>query len=279
MEIDVIKIIDKDAYLVRKSVLPTSGSFSINGEEVNNEMIRNGFVFCVNDVFEHVSSTKTLIGYDREGIKMSIEDYKSKPQYYGEDDTDEDVLHAIANKKELEGFKPCYADPKPERVDLNIIGYIEETGSLFITASIQTCYAKTPVIYTVHPGLVAMDEYKILSLQYADHAQFQEPDRGYLRFTKINRNFVFGDHKPFGDYDYCGQYVNLESATLAEKEARDAVKRIVNNAVFPEALPSYKAEQVLGQLIVVRDMKKKDEIIAGLSSVIGWLRNYTNCSE
>lgn len=272
MQVKVLQIEDAQCFLVRGGTLTRSGAFTLNGVVVDSMVQEQGFVVGIEDKFTHTDSSKVLTGYERkDGAKVTIENYKSKPTYYYEDSSDAQVLRAIANKKELEGFEPCYVDPSPVDVEFNIIGKVMDTGSVFISSSIKNQYSKSPVVYTVHIQKATMDEYNKLLDKYKDQANFQTPDRSYLRFVQINRNYVFGDCRPFSECSD-SSFSDIDKAVEAERSAREAVSKVVMEAVFPESLTCHKSQQLIDQLNIIKKVSSKKEMTRLLSEVIKELR-------
>ena len=272
MEVEVLQIEDTECFLVRGGVLSRSGVFAINGVGIDSMVQEQGFVVGVKDNFTYTGPSKVLTGYRREdGAEMTIEDYKSKPRYHDEDSSDEQVLRAIANKKELEGFEPCYIDPLPVDVEFNIIGKVMDTGSVFISSSIQGRFSKAPVLYTVAIQKATMDEYNKLRDKYKDQAKFEIPDRSYLRFVQINRNYVFGDCRPFSECSD-SSFSDIDKAVEAERSVREAVSKVVMKTVFPESLTGHKSQQLIDQLNIIKKASSRREMTRLLSEVIKGLR-------
>jgi len=190
--------------------------------------------------------------YRRNEETMTVSEFDSKPQGYDEDSSEEEVLRAIANRKELKGFEPYYEDVLPQDVELNVVGHIKNTCSKFISCSLKRRYDDTPVIYKVDVLKVAMDEYLTLRTKHASHAKFAKPDRGYLEFVQINNSYCFEDCYPFGDWNYKRIYSNLKEAQNEEENIRECVRSVVNNAVFKVDFTKIKAMNVLNQLSLVK---------------------------
>jgi len=276
MKVSALGIKGKKSFLIKKDSLPEYNQFRLNGDIISDAQKNHGFIFKDRDKFEYVESRDILIDYRKGDESISIEEYKSKPQRYTEDDSEECVLRALANRKELEGFKPYYEKPTPNAVELNINGWIEDTGSVFIGCFITGRYSKNSVLYTTSGSIIAMDEYNILREKYSNHAKFQSPDRSYLRFTKINGEYAFGEYKPFGDSEYANAFSCLEDAKKEEKEIRDAVRRVVEKSVFRENNTDHKNIQVLSQLKAMKKLKSKKSMDELLTVIIGDLTEYVS---
>lgn len=116
-----------------KILIPYLGGYGIkylvNGKETKLKKL----IINESDSLHSIELGKVLSHYENDsGHRMSIEEFESKPTYYDNETPDEEVLRRIANKKEVEGFKPVGFDRDTKIVELNIIGYMEDTGSLFI---------------------------------------------------------------------------------------------------------------------------------------------------
>jgi len=276
MSLNVIEIEGKDAFLIRKNTLEYRRYF-LNGVELSNDFTKEDFIVQRSDTFQECSKNKELFEYRKDDKVMSISDYKTKPTWYDEDSSDEETLRAIANKKELAGFKPQYKEPKKENVEFNIIGKITDTGSTFIFCTIKDeYYQEDVVLYTLHVQKIAMDEYKKLCNEHKTQAVFEMPDRNYLRFVKINNNYAFGDYYPFGDFNYKKTYLNLLDAKKEEINIRSMVKKHVKKAVFKENLTKEKTFSLINQLINVKELPSKLSMDEMLTIVINDLRNYKN---
>jgi len=269
MEINVLKIIGKkESYLIKTGTIG-SGKYLLNGYEVSDLLKNNDLVIAGDDKFEYLSSSRVLIDYKKGNKTISKEDYRSRSQYYDEDSTDEETLRAIANKKELKGFEARYEEPKPEMVLCKIVGIVEDTGSRFISCTITNRYNKVPLLYTIYPKKDSMDEYNLLAEKYSSEANFQEPDRPYLRFVKVNKNYIFGDCYPFGDYSYKKSSMYLKDIQEEEVNIRKLVRERVEKEVFCKNLTEIKATQILSQLRTIEKIKTRKSMAESIAILIG----------
>lgn len=276
MKLDVLEIKNKNAFLIKEKTLESHLDYLLNGEPISSEMKKHKIVVTKKDLFERLIKSKQIIKYIKGNESMSVEDYNSKPQRYNENDPEEKVLRALANKKELNGFEPFYDFPKPEKIEFNIVGYVEDTNSKFISCSVTDRYSSIPVVYSVDVKGISMDEYNILKELYSDHAKFDIPDRSYLRFVRINNKYAFGDHYPFGDFKYTKEFLNLKEAKEEESRIRNSVKSCVKNNVFNEDLTLHKKIQVLSSLKSIKKLKTKKSMDEMLSVLINDLQYYMN---
>lgn len=274
--IRVLEIKGKKAYLISGKTLDGHLTFLLNGAIISNERKRDDIVINSDDKLQFLSSSKSIINYIRADETISVDEYESKPQWYDEDDSDEHVLSVIANKKELSGFEPNYKDPTPEDVELSIDGYIEDTGSKFISCTISGRYSKNPILYTTCGNRIAMDEYNILRNKHSDHAKFEIPDRSYLRFVKINNKYAFCDSYPFCDNQYRNTYSNIDKARAEESTIRLAVRNRMDRAIFSDELSEIKSIQFLSQLKAIKKLKTKKAMDAVLSILIDDVSDYIN---
>ena len=233
MKISVFKIENSESVIIpRTTRLNSYNKVFINGEEVRE--IPRDLVLNTTDTFQYISSLPTVKHYKRGEEVMSCENYKSKKTYYDGYSTEEEILRALANKKELEGFEPVHEDKTPKDIELEIIGVLRKTGSPFILSSAQSsAWTKGKVVYRVLSGQIAMDEYNKLRNKYKGKANFEKPDRDYLRFVKINKNYVFGDSWPFCESAGYSDHEDLTEAIALELTVRNKVRRIVMRAVSP----------------------------------------------
>jgi hypothetical protein len=279
-KLKVLQIRNSDSYVVSESTIKRNLSYNIeaylNGEVLNN-ITNKKVVISSNDRLQYRRKNPVITHYQRGDEIMSIEDYNSKPTYYNDDYTDEQVLEAIANKKLLDGFEPVCVEDDLHDFEYEVVGYVEDTKSNFISCTVSYDYIETPkVVFTVFGREIALDEYKKLSIKYKDHAKFEPLDREYLRFVRINNNYVFGDHSPFGDWNYRSFHTNLEDAQKVEEEFRQAVRDAVTKAVFKENLTEIKNLQVLSQLKLIRKQSTKKDVFKLLDCLIEDLQEYVD---
>lgn len=261
-------------YLIAKHDLQVYyAHFLLNGNKITADGDR---IISINDTLEYMPDKPDVMHYKKGDEIMSKEEYSALKSYYDEEDSDDEVLQAIENKKKKEGFEPVYKDRKPEPVEIEIIGYSQETGSKFISSVISTQqWTKHPSLFTVFGSQVVMDEYKNLSKQYANHAKFEKPDRPYLRFTEINGNFAFHDGAPFNDYHHRRSFEKLEEAKEYEETLRVSVRDVVLNVVFPKKMTEFKRTQIIARLITAKSLNK-DAMIQVVESIIDDLSDYGN---
>ena len=272
--LNVLKIIKKKAYLIQEDKLDSYRNYSINGIKIEDEQKKGQIILLFTDNLEFTSNSDNLIYYMNKETIMSVEEFKSKPTRYDSGDSDEHTLHCIANRKELKGFKPVYEDAKPEHVELNVIGIIENTESKFIHVTISGKWSKHPVLYTIYGSRVAVDEYDKLASEYETHAKFSVRTRSYLEYNKINNKYVFGKCYPFGDYGYEKNFTNLNQAMGEEKEIRDLVRNVVELYVFPEKTNEFTLNKILTELLLVKDIPTVKSKNQGICAVIKGIRNH-----
>lgn len=273
---DVLEIKGTGAYLITKDSLSSYRNYLLNGVSISNIQKKLHITVGPNDTFEYLGSDKKLVNYKRGEEIISEDEFESKPQNFDEGDSEETVLRAIANRKELQGFEPQYEEPKPEKVDMNVVGYIQDTKSKFISCSVLGKYSDDVVIYTMYGSSIAMDEYMKLKEKHKSHAIFEKPNRPYLQYVTVNREYVFGANKPFGAGNYIGTFTNIEAAQAKEKEIREAVKDVVENAIFREHMTDHKNIQVLAQLRAIQNLKTESSRQDMLQVLIDDLTEYTN---
>lgn len=262
MKIDVLKINGTDSFAVKPRAIKNYVLF-INGEEFTSDSKIGLIIFLKDDNLKCRQKGEELIDYRRGDEIMSTECYRSKPQYYDEDSSDEDVLRAIANRKEFSAFEAHYEEYKPEDIELVVVGSIGNTESGFISSSIMGKYSKAPAIYTVKTTAITLDEYKLLAKEYEFDATFEAPDRNSLEFVKINNNYAF-TRNGFSDSIKNEVHTSLSMAKEREKEIRQSVKKIVHEMVFYKTCSPVKLQMLKGCLVAIRKSKKmktKDEMI------------------
>lgn len=275
MNIKVLESPTNNIYVIKQGELSTGYNYYVNGILIDHNLFKYDFILNKDDKLTIESKYPVIINYKKDNELISVEQYQSKPQRFYDDSSDEHVLHCLANKKELEGFEPVYELPTLDVV-FEVIGYIEKTDSKFIECYITPKYSTHALLYIVNGRNISLDEYDKLKDKHKDHAKFEIPDRPYLRFTKINNNYVFGDYKPFGDHHYRGTFLTLNDAKKEESDIRDIVKTHVEQAIFKQSLTEYKQIQLLTRLKDVIDITNIDSKNELLYNIINDLTDYTN---
>lgn len=280
MKLKALDIKGTSSYLIKNGTIDNYINILLNGKSIDNLMKRSDMVISSLDKLTYDSGNKSLLKYRRDDEIMTIEDYKSKPQSYCSETPEEDVLRAIANKKELVGFEPVYSESSVGDVELEIIGYIEDTKSEFISCAVTNKYSTNATIYTVRGVATACDEYKRLAEEYSNHANFHfEKDRNYLRFTKINNKYAFNDGYPFSEYCYVKNFTNLAQAQAEEADVRHMVKAIVVKNVFGEEPTECKTAQIISSLQLIKLIDTKAGIVDVIDALILDLTNYNNIKD
>lgn len=274
MKIKVLEILGKDSYLIKDSELSSNIDFYVNREIIPLEIKRRGLKINKKDVLEYLPTTKELLGYERDKEFLTVDEYKSKPQTYYEGSSEESVLRAIANRKELEGFEPKYKDIDFEKVEIEIYGNVKETNSDFILCGITGRWDKEPVVYTLNVNAVTVDEYKKLKDEHYTHATFEDLDRTYLRFAKINNSYSFDDIYPFCEIRNEKIFNSLELATAEESKVRDMVRKRALKSIFPKSLNDSKKIVILSQLKAIKKAKTKPVMDEMLQILINDLQDY-----
>lgn len=271
--IKAIKVGDKGYLIARHDLQVSYGRYLVNG---NKMVVTGDRVISIDDKLEYLPRNPEILEYRKGNQVMSVEEYNKLKSWYDEDSSDEDVLRAIANKKQKEGFYAVHKPHDPELVEFEIVGYTQDTGSEFISSVISTeRWEKHPTLFTVFGQSVVMDEYKKLAEKYSGHAKFDKPDRPYLRFTKINGSYVFGDNRPFNDYHQRRSFTDLEGAKEYELNLRREVQSVVLSAIYPKEMTSFKRDQLISNLNMAKGLSKR-AMIESIDSIIKDLQDYAN---
>lgn len=279
MNINVLEITEKNAYLIKPGLLQSQIEYYLNDELISNELKKNSLTISKDDKFQFMPNANELLGYERGKEFLTVEEYRAKPQYYSDEHSDEDVLRAIANKKELEGFIPKYKEKQLTDINLEIYGYISDTNSNFIMCGATNSYNSKPVIYSLNVNKITIDEYNILKDKYSDHAKFDKLDRTYLRFTKINNSYTFSDCYPFTEIGDEKIFTDLLQAKDEESKIRESVKNAVLKEVFPTNISDEKKLMIASQLKLIVKLKNKKEITEMLNLLIEDLEDYSKNSS
>jgi hypothetical protein len=274
MKIKVVEIIGKESFLIKSSELGINTDFYINREIIPNELKSQGITIKKNDVVEYLPKTKELIGYEKGEVFLSVSDYNLKPQYYNSDSSEETVLRAIANRKELEGFEPKYKEIDFESVEIEIYGNVQDTKSNFIHCGITGRWSSSPVVYTVNQNDIAVAEYKKLRSVYSSHATFEDLERNYIRFAKINGDFAFSNHSWLAEIKNEKMFLSLEDAIKHEKEIRDLVQKLTLKKVFTEKINDIKKIMLLSHLKAIKKAKTKSVMDEMLQILITDIQDY-----
>ena len=230
MKLKVIDIVNKNAYYFR---LPKWDNLYeglyINGEKKDQTSLEIGFTFSKDDRVGYMPNIREILHYEKNGKRMSKDEYNSMPTYYDSDTPDEDVLVCIANRKKLEGYKPVYKELTIQPYELEVIGSIESTGSDFILPSVSSQTSKP--IYSIDANNISLDEYNKLSREYSSIAVFEKPDRGYLRFVEVNKKYAFNDSYPFNELRNLLMFDSLGDAKKEEDSIRSKVREHVIKSI------------------------------------------------
>lgn len=254
MKLKVIDIVGSNSYYFR---LPKwdrlRHTLYVNNKKVDPVVLEIGFTFSMHDEVGYMPSSKTLKHYERNGEVLSIEQYNSMPTYYDSSTPDDEVLVCINNKKKLEGYKPVYEEPSIQPCEIEIIGSIQRTGSNFIRSSISN--NSSECVYLLDVNEVTLDEYDKLRHKYSHVATFETSDRSYLRFTRVNNKFAFGDRYPFTERNNPLIFENLDDAKKEEESIREEVRQSVRNCIGK--LSDEKRLSVIAYLKNIKRAKSK----------------------
>lgn len=274
MKIKAVKILDKKAYLIKPGELDSNIDFYVNREIIPAELKRLGMTIKESDVVEFLPRTKTLLGYEKGKVFLSVEEYKSKPQNYYQDSSEEEVLRAIANRKELKGFEPKYKEIEFEPVEIEIYGNVQDTKSYFINCGITGKWDKEPIVYTLDVNKITIDEYKKVRAEFSNHAKFEDLDRNYLRFVKINNNYCFGDRYPFTEIRNEKIFTSLNDASNEELKIRIDVRNTALKQIFPNDVNENKKIMILSHLRAIKKAKTKSVMDEMIQILINDLQDY-----
>ncbi|MGL5261136.1 MAG: hypothetical protein ACRC9P_02000 [Bacteroides sp.] len=230
MKLKVIDVVNKNAYYFRNNRWDRlyKGLY-INGEKVDETLLEIGFTFSKDDSVGYMPSSKELLHYEKDGKILSVDEYNAMPTYYDSDTPDEDVLVCISNRKKLEGYNPVYKELTIQPYELEVIGSIESTGSDFILPSVSSQTMAS--VYLIDANNASLDEYNKLSKKYSSIAVFEEPNRGYLRFTKVNKEYPFDNCYPFNERPSPVVFDNLDDARKEENSIRSKVRERVMKCI------------------------------------------------
>lgn len=274
MKIKVLEIIEKEAFLIKAFELSDYHDFYLNKNLIDNNAKKHEIVFKKTDTLEILPKQKEIIGYKKDDSFLSVEEYKSKPTYFDSDSSEEETLRAIANRKEIEGFEPVYKEIDFERVEIEIYGFIEDTNSKFIHCGITDRFnSKNPNVYILNENKIAVDEYNLLKDKYSNHGNFDNLDRNYIEFAKINGNYAFS-RSDFSEKRADKLFAKLETAIQYEKELREKIQKIVKSRLFPEKIQDYKRLLIISHLKAIKKAKSKTVMEEMLQILIEDLQDY-----
>lgn len=230
MKLKVIDVANKNAYYFKNNRWDRlyRGMY-INGEKVDETLLEIGFTFSKDDSVEYMPSSKELLHYEKDGKILSVDEYNAMPTYYDSDTPDEDVLVCISNRKKLEDYRPVYKELTMQPYELEVIGSIESTGSDFILPSVSN--QPMASVYLIDANSISLDEYNKLSREYSSIAVFEKPDRGYLRFVKVNKKYAFSDCYPFNERSNPVIFDKLDDARKEENSIRSKVRERVMKCI------------------------------------------------
>ena len=276
MKLKVIDVINSNSYYFK---LPRwdrlYNGLYINGEKINDISLEIGFTFSKDDSVGYMPSSKELLHYEKDGKILSVDEYNAMPTYYDSDTPDEDVLVRISNRKKLEGYRPVYKELTIQPYELEVIGSIESTGSDFIFPSVSNQTMAS--VYLIDANNVSLDEYSKLSKKYSSSAIFEKPDRDYLRFTKVNKEYPFNDCYPFNERPNPVIFDNLDDARKEEDSIRSKVRERVMKCIGN--LSDEKRVSIISYLKNTKKAKTRESMIDMLDILIDDLSDFKDNFE
>lgn len=190
---------------------------------------------------------------------ISIEEYQSlKESSYGEwdDDLEQYVYESLEQEfecrkeqEELQFWKPSQVDRgyELECFEYVVVGVLEDTRSPFIESPI--IYGKVSwnggrSFYKCNLSGAAFKRYSEYESKYKKSVRFDNDSYQYLRFAKVNGNYVFADKSPFQDKSIL--YTDtLEKAKELISGAIKEVDRVLGPIVNPIELGIQDAGKLL----------------------------------
>lgn len=275
-KIKAIKVKGTDTVVIPMRAFRREEMFFVNGVEVSDELKEMEIAVSLKDELKFNSNEHRVVEYTDGDTTMTTIEYQALNTYYDEDSSEEKVLNAIKNRKKLKGFKQVLQKDPTVKVEIEIIGEIVNTNSKYIECFKNPRSSNGQTAFSVNGNRISMDEYMKLKDLYKHHGVMENPDRNYLRFTKINNTFAFGDVKPFGDNQYRAVFPTLEGAEEEERSVREAVKRVVDINIFKENFTVFKREQIINNLTTIRKSKNKLVMYRLVDMLIEDIREYNN---
>lgn len=274
MKIKVVEIVGQDAYLIKDRQLNDYIDIYIDGNKIDSNLKSQNIVVRKNSKIEYMPTSKTVIEYSNGFKTMTIEEFKNKPTHYSEGSKEEEVLRAIANRKELKDFYPVYKEETLELVEVEVYGNIQKTGSDFISCVVTGTWDSQPTVYMLNTNAATVDEYKKIVNKYSSQAVFDKLDKTYLRFAKINGSYAFNDYYPFAECSKDKVYTSLEEAIAEEDKIRSMVRDRSMSYIFRDKLSDSKTFSIISYLKSVKKAKTKEVMDEMLSIIIDDLVNY-----
>lgn len=255
------------------------GSYEVNGVGLSGGKVVTVSKDSVINKVKTLGMETTHYYSTKEGCQdcISVEEYQAlNKSSYGEwdDDSEEYVYESLEQefecrkkREELQWWKPAQVDRgyELEYFEYVVVGVLEDTGSPFIESPI--IYGKVSwnggrSFYKCNLSWAAFKRYSEYESKYKDLVKFDNDSYQYLRFAKVNGNYVFADKSPFKDKSIL--YTDtLEKAKELISGAIKEVDRVLGPIVSPIELGIQDAGKLLasvGRVIEttrVLDVKQK----------------------
>ena len=223
-------------------------------------------IIMPNEVLSHyeVATEEGTIEVSSEEINKIVRENQGK---YWDDDVDEYIYpdrdtqcECLKILDQYRNKKPIYTQPEEttEKVEINIVGTHEDTGSKFIETPIMYGQAKwdnySTGFYKLNIRGVVMQAWNDMEDKYGKTYAFQnDMSRYYLRYAKINSNYIFSDSAPWSDTTSSRVYTTLESAKEMEAYYYNLTKTKILDYIQPTPLGTTSCKSVIGDLNSILD--------------------------
>ena len=269
----------KDTLTIPKDEFNKYVLYFLNGEKIS--LPTEPVLISVKDVLESQATYSNKITHyskkTSEGeVTMSVEEFKSYPTWVdSENITTEHLQTVIVNKKKVAGFTPVKEIPAREKVEFEIMGTIQETGSKYITTYLQLgTFMKKEVPYVVNVQAVLRSEYLQLSKEWSKYVSFQPLIRSKtMQYLKVGGEYVFNNNYLFKDSNPA-IFTSLKAAQAKEAQLRKMVRDIVSKFVFNNTNPPKPVIRTLiGKLELIKSLEGDSQKEA-LDKVLDYLKDY-----
>lgn len=252
--------VNDDLLLVK---LDTYKEYKVEDTHINTNNNSSNFYIGVNSkVYLVTRLRKRTTSYVlKDGTELTVEKYQEKRKeifgkYYSSYDDElyfpdtETELRIKGNWIPYEKPESIYSEPEEilEPVEITIVGAIEDTGSKYITTPIllgKTTWNYKSGFYRVNITRATYDVWCELASKYKDVAVFDNTDRNYLRWAKVDGTYLFNDSYTERQYSY---HTTLEEAQTSLNRWEKIVRTKILDKIKPKSINDKQVSEVINLL-------------------------------
>lgn len=284
-EFTAIKI--GDNFIVQLQTGYNRKDFIVNGVSTKAEQM---VVNSLDSIYYQKPSTRVIIHYSDGNTDRSKEDIETiRRELHKCQDEDGEVCFPDLETEfevrkrvlEVKDFHPVYEEITypPEKVEIEVVGEMCDTGSEFIHTSYTLGLANfkhsTGAFKVMGETSIAADEFKKICI--AKELKYEIPTHSGLKYAKINGEYVFTNtNSSFVDSSNNRVFATLEEAQAHEKLIRDNVKSVILTVTTKDTLDNLSVARVYKELKSIErrvrelDLKQKSRTSkSGLLKALG----------